>query len=141
MEAQYAEAKGELLIEETSKITTVTVKDFSPSGARIDYNIQGEVTGKYNALHMETLNLTIKPDGTSEGESKAIQLTRDGDTIFITMKGRGRSSGPNTVIAEGEANFQTPSAKLAWLNSTKARFEATADLIKGEIRTKYYASK
>ncbi len=141
MEAKYVEAKGELLTEGRHKITTVTVRDFTPSGARIDYNIQGEVKGKYNANTMETLNITIKPDGTSEGESKGIQLTPDGDTIFITTKGRGRNSGSNTVTAEGEVNFQTPSAKLAWLNSTKARFEATANLITGEIREKIYAKK
>ncbi|OLE91053.1 MAG: hypothetical protein AUF79_06890 [Crenarchaeota archaeon 13_1_20CM_2_51_8] len=141
MEAQYAETKGDLLIEEKSKITTVTVKDFGPSGAKIDYNIQGEVKGKYNANHMETLNIAINPDGTSVGESKAIQLTRDGDTIFVSSKGRGRASGPTSVIAEGESTFQTPSTKLSWLNSTKARFEATVDLMTGEIRTKYYTSK
>ncbi len=43
MEAQYVEAKGELLTEVRLKTTTVTVRDFTPSGARIDYNIQGEV--------------------------------------------------------------------------------------------------
>jgi len=99
------------------------------------------VKGKYNANHMETLNIAINPDGTSVGESKAIQLTRDGDTIFVSSKGRGRASGPTSVIAEGESTFQTPSTKLSWLNSTKARFEATVDLMTGEIRTKYYTSK
>ncbi len=141
METKYVEAKGELLTEVRLKITTVTVRDFTPSGARIDYNIQGEVKGKYNANHMETVNILAKPDGTSEGESKGIQLTPDGDTIFITTKGRGRNSGRNTVTVETEVNFQTPSAKLAWLNSTKGRFEGTADLITGEIKGKVYAKK
>ncbi len=141
MEAQYVEAKGELLTEVRLKTTTVTVRDFTPSGARIDYNIQGEVKGKYNANHQETVSILAKPDGTYEGESKGIQLTPDGDTIFITTKGRGRNSGPNTLTAEGEVNFQTPSTKLAWLNSTKGRFEVTADLITGEIKGKVYAKK
>ncbi len=90
---------------------------------------------------METVNLIAKPDGTYEGESKGIQLTPDGDTIFVTTKGRGRNSGSNTLTAEGEVNFQTPSAKLAWLNSAKGRFEATANLVTGEINGKVYAKK
>ena len=123
------------------KTTTITVKDFGPSGARIDHNIQGEVKGKYNGVNMTTLSVLIKPDGTSESDSKGIELTTDGDTIFFTTKGGGRSSGPTTVAAEGKVNFQTPSTKLAWLNSANGRFEATVDLITGEINTKIYASK
>lgn len=122
------------------KTTTITVKDFGPC-ARIDYNIQGEVKGKYNGIHMATLSVLIKPDGTSESDSKGVELTTDGDTIFFTTKGRGRSSGPTTVTAEGTVNFQTPSTKLAWLNSANGGFEATVDLITGEINTKIYASK
>ena len=141
MEAQYVEAKGELLYELKGKTTTVTVRDFTPSGARIDYNIQGEVKGKYNANHMATVNILAKPDGTFESESKGIQPTRDGDMIFITTRGRGRSSGPNTVTGEGEVNFQTPSQKLAWLNSTKGQFETTADLATGETKGRVYAKK
>jgi hypothetical protein len=141
METQYAEAKGELLVELKLKTTTTTVKDLGASGARIDFNVQGEVKGKYNGVHMETISMVLKPDGTSEGESKGVEFTRDGDAIFFTTKGRSRSSGPTTVTAEGTVNFQTPSPKLSWLNSTKGRFEATANMITGEIDAKIYANK
>ncbi len=140
METQLEE-KGELLIELRLKTTTTTVKDFTPSGVRLEQNIQGEAKGKYNANHVETVNVLWKPNGTSESESKGIEITRDGDAIFITTKGIGRSSGPTTVTGEGEVNFQTPSQKLAWLNSTKGRFQATIDLITGEIKGRVYAKK
>src|SRR6059036_3930056 len=87
MEAQYAEAKEDLIVELKEKTTTITVKDFSPAGIRVDYNSEGEVTGMYNARHIETVSGLVKPDGSSEYEARAIDTTSDGDTILITAKG------------------------------------------------------
>ncbi len=70
METQYVEQKGELLLEYKGKTTTLTVRDFTPAGARIEINEQGEMKGRYNANHLETVTVLIKPDGTSEWEAK-----------------------------------------------------------------------
>jgi len=69
MEAQYAEAKENLIAELKEKTTSITIKDFSPAGIRVDYNSEGEVTGMYNARHIETASGLVKPDGSSEYES------------------------------------------------------------------------
>src|SRR5713101_8202806 len=53
MEAQYAETKGELILDLKEKSTPLTIKEFSTAGVRGQFNSQGEVKGKYNALPHE----------------------------------------------------------------------------------------
>ena len=132
MEAQYAEAKGELLGEVKEKTTTITVKDFSPLGARVEYNQLGEVKGIYNATHIETVNVLFKPDGSAEYEGRGIDTTSDGDTILLTAKGKGKGETPTKISFEGETTFQTSSKKLAWLNNVKAQHRGTANPVTGE---------
>jgi hypothetical protein len=138
MEAQYAEAKEELLGEVKEKTTTITVKDFTPAGVRVEYNQQGEVKGRYNALHIETVTVLFKPDGTAEYEGRGIDTTTEGDTILLTAKGRGKGETPTRISFEGETTFQTASKKLAWLNSVKARHKGTANPVTGEASYSLY---
>ncbi len=138
MEAQYAEAKEELLGEVKEKTTTITVKDFTPAGVRAEYNQQGEVKGRYNATHIETVTVLFKPDGTAEYESRGIDSTIDGDTILLTAKGKGKGETPTKISFEGETTFQTASKKLAWLNNVKARHQGTANPVTGEASYKLY---
>src|SRR2546425_13085114 len=100
MEAQYAEAKEELLGEVNEKTTTITVKDFTPAGVRAEYNQQGEVKGRYNAMHIETVTVLFKPDGTAEYEGRGIDSTSD--TILTTAKGKGKGETPTTMSFEAE---------------------------------------
>ncbi len=135
------ETKGELLFEVKLKTTTITVKDFTPAGVRTEYNLQGEVKGRYDAMHIETATVLGKPDGTYEFEDKAIQATNDGQTILITGKGRGRQETPTTASFQSENSYRTDSAKLAWLNSTKTHAEGTYNFTTGELEAKLYAKK
>jgi hypothetical protein len=82
METQYVEQKGELLLEYKGKTTTLTVRDFTAAGARVEINEQGEMKGRYNANRLETVNVLMKPEGTSEWETKAIETTRDSDVVY-----------------------------------------------------------
>jgi len=138
MEAQYAEVKEDLIVELKEKTTTVTVKDFSSAGIKIDYNSEGEVKGRYIARHIETASVLIKPDGTSEYEARGIETTSDGDTILITGKGRGWVETPMKNRFEGENTFQTSSKKLAWLNNVKGRHEGTFNPATGEVTINLY---
>ena len=139
METQYAEAKEELLGEVKEKTTTITVRDFTPAGARVEYNQQGEVKGRYNAMHIETVTVLFKPDGTAEYESRGIDSTSDGDTILLTAKGKGKGETPTEISFEGETTFQTASKKLAWLNNVKARHKGTGNSVTGEASYSVYS--
>jgi len=138
MEAQYAEAKENLIAELKEKTTSITIKDFSPAGIRVDYNSEGEVTGMYNARHIETASGLVKPDGSSEYEARGIDTTSDGDTILITARGKGRVETPTSSRLEGEHTFQTASKKLAWLNKVKGRHEGTYNPATGEVSIRLY---
>ncbi len=138
METQYAEAKEELLGELKEKTTTITIKDFTPAGVRAEYNQQGEVRGKFNSRHIETVSALFKPDGTVEYEGRGVDITSDGETFLVTAKGKGRQESPTTIRFEGETNYQTASKKLAWLNTTKGRHEGTYNNATGEASIRLY---
>ena len=131
----------EFVGELAEKTTSVTIKEFTPEGVRISYNLQGKMKGQYEAAHMETVDAMFKPDGTYEFEARGLDQTDDGDMILIRVKGTGKQVSPTSVHAEGEATYQTLSQKLAWLNSAKGRFEGTYDTSTGEFIAKVFAQK
>jgi len=141
METQFAEEKGELLFELREKTTTVTIKDFTPAGVRSEYNLQGQVKGKFEAMHLETVTVLGKPDGTFEFEVKGINATNDGDTVLITNHGKGWQDTPATAKFQSEDTYQTNSRKLAWLNSMKTQSEGTYNFVTGELEAKTYSKK
>ena len=131
--------KGEVVVELKAKETTTTIKGITPAGIRLEVNLKGEVNGKFNAAHLETLGVLQKPDGTREWEAKAIEVTREGDSVIVVMKGSARQDSRMVVRFEGEVTFQTASKKLAWLNTTKGWIEGTNDMSTGEVAGKVYA--
>jgi PKD repeat protein len=141
MEAQYAEAKEEFLLELKAKNTTRTVKDFSPAGIRLEDNFEGESKGIYNAKHYGTINALIKPDGTNEYEVRQIDTTSDGDTVLLYFKGKSIRENPTYNRFVGENTFQTSSKKLAWLNGIKARHEGTYNPVTGEENLRVYGKR
>src|SRR5947208_11320087 len=52
----------EFLGELSEKTTSVTIKEFTPDGVLISYNLQGTQKGQYDATHMETVDALFKPD-------------------------------------------------------------------------------
>ena len=46
--------KGELMFELKERSTTTIVKDVGSKDAKIEVSSQGEITGRYNATHVET---------------------------------------------------------------------------------------
>ncbi len=131
----------EFLGELAEKTTSVSIKEFTPEGVRISYNLQGRVKGQYEADHMETVDAMFKPDGTYEFEARGIDQTADGDMVLIRGKGTGKTVSPTSVHAEGEATYQTLSKNLEWLNTSKSRFEGTYNVPTGEFIAKIFVQK
>jgi hypothetical protein len=140
-QAQIQNKKAELIGEVRGKTVTTTINEISPLGVSITDNTTGQFTGKYNASHMQTVNVSMNRDGTSQYEAKAIQNTVEGDFVVITSKGTGKNTSPTTAAFEGEAVFMTQSQKLAWLNTTKGWIEGTANNATGEFQATFYAQK
>ena len=139
--AQTEKTKGELLIELHAKGTSTTIKEISPNGVKLEINDTGQVKGRYDAAHIETVNVFYKTDGSDEWETKAIHTTKEGDFIVIWGNGKGKPAGPTSVGYEGEVHFMTNSHRLSWLNNTTGWIEGVGDNATGESASKVYARK
>lgn len=131
----------ELLYESHQKTTTATVREFTPDGVRVSYNMQGEVKGQYNAARMETINALLRPDGTADFEARIVDMTTKGEAILITVKGTGKQVSPTAMQVQGTESFMTKSQEYAWLNTSKGRFDGTLNPLTGEGIVKGFATK
>ncbi len=121
------------------KAVSTTIKEVSPAGVRLEVNDRGEVKGKYHAVHINTVNVLVKPDGTNEWESKAIETTKEGDMVVLWGSGKGPAAYLGADSWEGEVHYMTTSPRLAWLNNTTAWVEGTGNGATGECQGKVYA--
>jgi hypothetical protein len=90
---------------------------------------------------MSTHNILMKPGGISDLDLKSI-IFSNGEPIFIMGKVSGKLIDP-TPIGKIEVNltFQTPSQKLAYLNTTKGWSEATYNMATGKYSFTVYILK
>jgi hypothetical protein len=131
----------ELLFEGKENISSVNIREFSPQGARLDITATGKVTGKVTGLIMTTHNALMKPDSTGEADVRSI-IFSNGEPIFAFGKAMGKMVDPAPIQKiEENLTFQTPSQKLAYLNTTKGRSEGLYNIAKGEYSFKVYAVK
>ena len=134
-------AKGEQILETHGKTQGTTIQDISQDGIKIQINSKSESKGKYHSNDMGTTTVWMKTDGTSEWESKGIQITHDGDMIAAWGKGTGKPTGPMAQSWEGEMHYMTQSPKLAWMNTASFWIEGTADNAKESSSAKVYQMK
>jgi hypothetical protein len=130
---------GELLGEINARIVSQTIKEMTPLGLKLESNGEGQLAGgKLNSRHLETINLFQKTDGTFEWETKALEVTMEGDMAVASARGNGRPSGPTTFIGEGEGLYMTQSPRLSWLNGLNVRVEVTGDTNTREYRVRIW---
>jgi hypothetical protein len=131
----------ELLFEGKENTSSVNIKEFTPAGVRLDITVAGKITGKITGQIMSTHNILMKPGGVSELELKSI-IFINGEPVFVMGKATGKIIDPTPIgKIEGNLTFQTPSQKLAYLNSTKGWSEATYNMATGEYAFRVYALK
>jgi hypothetical protein len=131
----------ELLFEGKENTTSVNIKEFSPKGAVLDISLSGKVSGKVEGLILSTHSILMKPDRTSEVEIRSI-IFSNGEPVFAWGKDTGKIVDPTpTGKIEGNLTFQTPSQRLAYLNTTKGWSEALYNIATGEYSFKVYAVK
>ncbi len=131
----------ELVGELTTKMTSATIQEIGRQGVRGSQNSQGRMKGLYDASHLDTVDMLLKPDGTSELELRAMEMTAEGDMIIFQGRGTGRILNPTTNRVEGTCTIQTASKKFAWLNAAKGRFEGSANPLTGEATVKVFAQR
>ncbi len=124
----------EQILEIRDNTSVTIIKEVRKDGLMIQFNSIGETKGQYQARHTETVDIFQKMDGSNEWDSRAVDMTRDGELVVITGKGVGKGA-----TFQGEYNFMTMSPKLAWLNESKAYVEGTTDMVSNEAMIKVYA--
>ena len=141
MRALLAMEKGELLFEGAEKTSSVNLREFSSQGARLDVTLAGKVTGKISGLKLTTHNALMKPDGTVEADVRGL-IFSNGEPIFVIGKATAKGVDPTPILKiEENLTFQTPSQRLAWLNTTKGWSEGLDNCGTGEFNYKVYAVK
>ncbi len=133
--------RKEMLGEIKEKRTSIIIKEFMPDGAMVQYNSMGEMKGKYHAVHLETVDVKFKMDGTNEWDVKAMEMTKEGDVVMITGKGTGKMEKPLEGSIRGEVTYMTNSPRLSWLNNSKGLVEGTTDEKNNEATLKVWPVK
>jgi len=131
----------ELLFEGKENTSSVNIMEFSPEGAKLEITLGGKVSGKVAGFILSTHDILMKPGGTSEVGLRSI-IFSNGEPIFVWGKATGKIVDPTPIgKIEGNLTFQTPSQRLAYLNTTKGWSEALYNLATGEYSFKVYAVK
>ncbi len=133
--------KIEPLSELKEKATSITIKEFTKDGALMQFNSAGEVKGRYHAVHIETDDVKMNIDGTSEWEARAMETTKEGDVILMTGRGTGKQEKAMQSSIKGEVTYMTNSPRLSWLNNLKGYVEGVLDQKNGEASSKVYLAK
>ncbi len=134
------QSKGEVIAELRGKNDSFSIKDISSSGVKLENNDVGQITGKYQGNFMETVSIHMKTDGTSEWESRGIQMVGK-DMVVVTGHGKGHRGADGNIMFEGEQKYMTQSPTLSWLNTTKAWIEGSANQADQTFTAKVYAKK
>ena len=134
------QSKGEVIAELRGKNDSFSIKDISSSGVKLENNDVGQITGKYQGNFMETVSIHMKTDGTSEWESRGIQMVGK-DMVVVTGHGKGHRGADGNIMFEGEQKYMTQSPTLTWLNTTKAWIEGSANQADQTFTAKVYAKK
>ena len=95
-------------------------------------------------LGSRIMELAVEQDNvyyTNEVAIKSI-IFNNGEPIFVWGKDNGKIVDPTPIgKIEGNLTFQTPSQRLAYLNTTKGWTEATYNVATGEYTFKVYTAK
>ncbi len=131
----------ELLFEGKENVTSVKVVEFAPQGVTLEISVAGKISGKVSGQIMSTHYILLKPGGVSELDLKSIVFS-NGEPLLVMGKANGKLVDPAPIgKIEGPLTFQTPSQKMAFLNSVKGSTEALFNFATGEYTFKVYAVK
>jgi hypothetical protein len=130
-----------MLAEIKEKVNAIIIKEFNKDGAMMQYNSSGEVKGKYQGNHIETVDVNLKMDGSNMWEVKAIETTKEGDMVMIMGKGTGKQLNASTGSFEGELTYMTKTPRLSWLNNKKGWVEGMIDQKNGQAEMKIYTEQ
>ncbi len=131
--------KREPIAEIKEKVDALIIKDFNQNGAMLQYNSSGDVKGRLHGIHMETNDVNLKMDGTMDWTLRAIETTKDGDSVMITGNGTGMmEAGSYKATIKGEITYMSNSSRMSWINNLRGDVDGEFDLKDKDISMKVY---
>ena len=117
---------GDLIGEETGKITGFRVVD--SAGPKVEVSIQTKGTVLGSAYQgRATYSSAMQPGGFLYGEGQGLYMTQDGDTAVWKGHGSGRLNPGGGVSYRGALHYLSATGKLARLAGTVGVFEHGTD--------------
>jgi hypothetical protein len=117
---------GDLIGEETGKITGFRVVDAAGPKSEVSFQSQGKIFG-IDYRGRATYLAAMQPGGFLYGEGQAMYMTKDGDVAVWKGQGTGRIVPGGGATYRGALHFMSATGKLAGLAGTVAVFEFSAD--------------
>ena len=112
-------ALGDLIYEETGKVTGIRVLSCDASGTNVEVNLQtsGKIRG-VNETCLWTYTQLTRTDGSIYGHGQGVMTTEEGDVIQLIGHGSGKASPPGgTIFFRCMVHYHTTSPKYTDLNS------------------------
>ena len=117
---------GELIAEETGKITGFRVLDSAGPKVEVSIHTKGNLLGN-DYQGRATYTSGMQPGGFLYGEGQGMYMTLGGDTAVWKGQGTGRFNPGGGVSYRGAIHFLSATGKLASLAGTVGVFEHGTD--------------
>ena len=120
---------GELLYEETGKVTGTRVLSAEGGEAKLEVDLQteGNILGVKETT-LWTYWSTTRADGSMHGEGKGVMTTANGEVIFLKGTGVAQAKPPGEDVAfRGMIYFHTSSPTFSRLNTVGGVHEYDVD--------------
>jgi len=117
---------GDLIGEETGKVTGFRVLDAAGPKVEVSIQTKGRILGT-DYQGRTTYSSGMQPGGFLYGEGQGMYMTQDGDMAVWKGQGTGRLTPGGGASYRGALHFMNATGKLARLAGTVGVFEHSTD--------------
>jgi hypothetical protein len=117
---------GDLILEETGKVTSFRVLDAAGPKVEVSIQTRGKLIGN-DCQGRTTYWSEMQPGGFLYGEGQGMYMTMDGDTAVWKGQGTGKTTPGGSASYRGAMYFTNATGKLAKLTGSVAVFEHSTD--------------
>jgi len=128
--------KYDLIIK--AKGTSSRILEIGQASVRMESNSKGQARGKYySGTHWDTVEATMRPDGTAQLAIKYIHMTTKGDMVVGTGTAVQQPPSSRGIAKfEGDGTMWTASPRLSKLNGARWTCEGDYDMIKEAVEVR-----
>lgn len=134
-------ALGNQIGDFKAKTGSRTVRDTGPGYAKVELNMEAQVSGKLTGMMYYTVNVTHYADGTGEADVKVALMGPEGEMASGTGRALGVFGSGGKITIRGVTSLHSDHPKWSWLNTTPIAVESVSDMQTGEETGRLYEWK